>query len=157
MAEARDRDITQNRRAFHDYHIDERYEAGLQLIGSEVKSLRDGRAQLKDSYARFFGEELFLIGAHIGAYAPSSQFGHEPERPRKLLLHRREIDKMAGRVKERGYTLIPLRLYWVRGRCKVELGLARGKKAPDKRDAIRERTERREIDRAMAAGRRRGG
>jgi SsrA-binding protein len=157
MAEARDRDITQNRRAFHDYHIDERYEAGLQLIGSEVKSLRDGRAQLKDSYARFFGEELFLVGAHIGAYAPSSQFGHEPERPRKLLLHRREIDKMAGRVKERGYTLIPLRLYWVRGRCKVELGLARGKKAPDKREAIRERTERREIDRALAAGRRRSG
>jgi SsrA-binding protein len=157
MAEARDRDITQNRRAFHDYHIDERWEAGLQLIGSEVKSLRDGRAQLKDSYARFFGDELFLVGAHIGAYAPSSQFGHEPERPRKLLLHRREIDKVAGKVKERGYTLIPLRLYWVRGRCKVELGLARGKKAPDKREAIRERTERREIDRAMAAGRRRGG
>src|SRR5262245_13558671 len=156
MAEARDRDITQNRRAFHDYHVDERYEAGLQLIGSEVKSLRDGRAQLKDSYARFIGDELYLVGAHIGAYAPSSQFGHEPERARKLLLHRREIDKMAGKVKERGYTLIPLRLYWVRGRAKVELGLARGKKAPDKRDAIRERTERREIDRAMAAGRRRG-
>jgi SsrA-binding protein len=157
MAEARDRDITQNRRAFHDYHIDERFEAGLQLIGSEVKSLRDGRAQLKDSYARFVGDELYLIGAHIGAYAPSSQFGHEPERARKLLLHRREIDKMAGKVKERGYTLIPLRLYWVRGRAKVELGVARGKKAPDKREAIRERTERREIDRAMAAGRRRGG
>jgi SsrA-binding protein len=157
MTERRDRDITQNRRAFHDYHIDERYEAGLALVGSEVKSLRDGRANLKDSYARFFGEELFLVGAHIGPYAPSSQFGHAPERHRKLLLHRREIDKLAGKVKERGLTIVPLRLYWVKGRCKVELGVARGKKAHDKREAIRERTERREIDRAMSAGRRRGG
>ena len=156
MAEAPERDIAQNRRAFHDYHIDERVEAGLSLIGSEVKSLRDGRAQLKDSYARFFGDELFLVGAHISAYAPSSQFGHEPERNRKLLLHRREIDKLTSRIKERGYTLIPLRLYWVKGRCKVELGLARGKKAPDKREAIRERTDRREVDRALASARKRG-
>jgi SsrA-binding protein len=156
MAERGDRDITQNRRAFHDYHIDDRYEAGIALIGSEVKSLRDGRAQLKDSYARFVGDELFLVGAHISAYAPSSEFGHAPERDRKLLLNRHEIDKLTSKIKERGYTLVPLRLYWVRGRCKVELGLARGKKAPDKREAIRERTERREIDRAMAAGRRRG-
>jgi SsrA-binding protein len=156
MAERRDRDITQNRRAFHDYHVDERYEAGIALQGSEVKSLRDGRAQLKDSYARFFGDELFLVGAHIGAYAPSSQFGHAPERARKLLLNRRELDKLESKIKERGYTLVPLRLYWVRGRCKVELGLARGKKDPDKREAIRERTDRREVDRAMAAGRRCG-
>lgn len=156
MAERRDRDITQNRRAFHDYHVDERYEAGIALVGSEVKSLRDGRAQLKDSYARFVGDELFLVGAHIGAYAPSSQFGHQPERARKLLLNRHELDKLESKIKERGYTLVPLRLYWVRGRCKVELGLARGKKAPDKREAIRERTDRREVDRAMAAGRRRG-
>ena len=157
MAESKDRDITVNRRAFHDYHIDDRIEAGLQLIGSEVKSLRDGRAQLKDAYARFFGDELFLVGAHISTYAPSSQFGHEPERHRKLLLHRAEIDKLTSKIKERGYTLVPLRLYWVRGRCKVELGLARGKKAPDKREAIRERTDRREVDRAMAAARKRGG
>ena len=157
MAESKARDITVNRRAFHDYHIDDRVEAGLMLIGSEVKSLRDGRAQLKDSYARFFGDELFLVGAHISPYAPSSQFGHEPERHRKLLLHRSEIDKLTSKIKERGCTLIPLRLYWVRGRCKVELGLARGKKAPDKRDAIRERTDRREVDRAMAAARKRGG
>lgn len=156
MAEARDRDIVQNRRAFHDYHIDDRVEAGLVLIGSEVKSLRDGRAQLKDSYARFFGDELFLVGAHISAYAPSSQFGHEPERHRKVLLHRREIDKLTSRIKERGYTLVPLRLYWVKGRCKVELGLARGKKAPDKRDALRAQNDRREVDRAMAAARKRG-
>src|SRR5258705_10282898 len=108
-------------------------------IGSGGKSLGDGRAQFKDSYALFCGDELFLVAAHISPYAQSSQFGHEPERNRKLLLHRREIDKLTSRIKERGYTLIPLRLYWVRGRCKVELGLARGKKAPDKREALRER------------------
>ena len=154
--ESGERDITVNRRAFHDYTISERYEAGMALVGSEVKSLRDNRANLKDAYARFFGEELFLVGAHISPYGPASQFGHEPERNRKLLLHRREIDKLTSKIKERGYTLIPLRLYWVRGRAKVELGLARGKKAPDKREAIRERTDRREVDRAMAAARKRG-
>ena len=153
--EARDRDISVNRRAFHDYFIDERYEAGLMLVGSEVKSLRAGRANLKDAYARFFGEELFLVGAHISPYAPSSQFGHEPTRSRKLLLHRREIDKLRGKIQERGLTLVPLRLYWSKGRAKAELGLGRGKKFHDKREAIRERTERREVDRALAAGRRR--
>jgi SsrA-binding protein len=151
---ARDRDITVNRRAFHEYHFDDRVEAGLVLVGSEVKSLRDGRVNLKDAYARFLGDELFLIGVHISPYGPSSQFGHEPERNRKLLLHRREIDKLRGKLKERGLTLVPLRLYWVKGRAKAELGLGRGKKLHDKREAIRERTERREIDRAMAAGRR---
>ncbi len=151
---ARDRDITVNRRAFHEYHIDERVEAGLALVGSEVKSLRDARVNLKDAYARFVGDELFLIGVHISPYGPASQFGHEPERNRKLLLHRREIDKLAGKIKERGLTLIPLRLYWVRGRAKVELGLGRGKKLYDKREAIRERSEKRDVDRALAAGRR---
>jgi SsrA-binding protein len=151
---ARNRDITVNRRAFHEYHIDDRVEAGLALVGSEVKSLRDGRVNLKDAYARFVGEELFLIGVHISPYGPASQFGHDPERHRKLLLHRREIDKLRGKIKERGLTLIPLRLYWVRGRAKAELGLGRGKKMHDKREAIRERTEKREVDRAMAAGRR---
>ena len=154
--ESGERDITVNRRAFHDYTISERYEAGLALVGSEVKSLRDNRANLKDAYARFFGEELFLVGAHISPYGPASQFGHEPERNRKLLLHRRELDRLRGKIQERGLTLVPLRLYWVRGRAKVELGLGVGKKLHDKRVAIRERMERREIDRAMAAGRRRG-
>ena len=154
--ESGERDITVNRRAFHDYTISERYEAGLALVGSEVKSLRDNRANLKDAYARFFGEELFLVGAHISPYGPASQFGHEPERNRKLLLHRRELDRLHGKIQERGLTLVPLRLYWVRGRAKVELGLGVGKKLYDKRVAIRERMERREIDRAMAAGRRRG-
>jgi len=153
--EARDRDITVNRRAFHEYAFDERYEAGLMLVGSEVKSLREGRANLKDSYARFFGDELFLVGVHISPYGPSSQFGHEPERNRKLLMHRRELERLRGKIQERGLTLIPLRLYWVKGRAKAELGLGRGKKLHDKRASIRERMERRDIDRAMAAGRRR--
>ena len=148
------RDITVNRRAFHDYHIDERYEAGLALTGSEVKSLRDGRANLKDAYARFFGDELFLIGVHISAYGPASQFGHDPERSRKLLLHRRELDRLQSKIKERGLTLVPLRLYWSKGRAKAELGVAKGKKSHDKREAIRERMDRRQIDRAMAAARR---
>ena len=153
--EARERDISVNRRAFHDYYIDERYEAGLILTGSEVKSLREGRANLRDAYARFFGGELFLVGSHISPYAPASQFGHEPTRTRKLLLHRREIDRLRGKIQERGLTLVPLRLYWSKGRAKAELGLGRGKKLHDKRATIRERTERREVDRAMSAGRRR--
>jgi SsrA-binding protein len=151
---ARERDISVNRRAFHDYAIGERYEAGLVLTGSEVKSLREGRANLKDAYARFFGDELFLVGAHISPYAPASQFGHDPVRNRKLLLHRQEIERLRSRIQERGLTLVPLRLYWQKGRAKAELGLGRGKKLHDKRAAIQERTERREIDRAMAAGRR---
>jgi len=154
--EARERDITVNRRAFHDYFIDERYEAGLVLTGSEVKSLRDHRAHLKDAYARFFGDELFLVGAHINPYAPASQFGHDPIRTRKLLLHRREIERLRGKIQERGLTLVPLRLYWSKGRAKAELGVARGKKLYDKRASIRERMEHREVERAMAAGRRRG-
>jgi len=152
--EARERDITVNRRAFHDYAIGERYEAGLVLTGSEVKSLRENRAHLKDAYARFFGEELFLVGAHINPYGPASQFGHDPLRSRKLLLHRREIDRLRSRIQERGLTLVPLRLYWSKGRAKAELGLGKGKKLHDKRVAIRERMERREVDRALAAGRR---
>jgi len=157
MADSRARDITVNRRAFHDYAIGERHEAGLALTGSEVKSLRDGRANLKDAYARFFGDELFLIGAHISPYGPASQFGHDPTRKRKLLLHRRELERLHGRIKERGLTLVPLRLYWSKGRAKAEIGLAKGKKFYDKRETLRERVVQREVDRAMAAGRRRRG
>jgi SsrA-binding protein len=153
--EARERDITVNRRAFHDYAITERWEAGLVLTGSEVKSLRENRAHLKDAYARFFGEELFLVGSHISPYGPASQFGHDPIRTRKLLLHRGELDRIRARVQERGLTLVPLRLYWSKGRAKAELGLGKGKKLHDKRVAIRERMERREIDRALAGARRR--
>jgi SsrA-binding protein len=142
------RDITVNRRAFHDYHIDDRFEAGIALVGSEVKSLRDGRANLSDAYARFIGEELWLIGAHVSPYGPASLFGHDPKRDRKLLMHRRELDRLAGKVNEKGFTLVPLRLYWKEGRAKVEIGLARGKKQYDKRHAIKERDERREMERA---------
>lgn len=142
------RDITVNRRAFHDYHIDDRFEAGIALVGSEVKSLRDGRANLSDAYARFIGDELWLIGAHVSPYGPASLFGHDPKRDRKLLMHRRELDRLAGKVNEKGYTLVPLRLYWKEGRAKVEIGLARGKKQYDKRQAIKERDERREMERA---------
>jgi SsrA-binding protein len=146
---AAQRDITVNRRARHDYFIEESLEAGMMLTGSEVKSLRAGKAQLKDSYAQIKQGEIWLLNAHISEYSPSAQFGHEPTRARKLLLHRREIDRLTGKVKEQGLTLVPLRLYFRHGRAKVELGLARGKKLYDKRESIKEREVRREVDRAM--------
>jgi SsrA-binding protein len=141
--------ITINRRARHDYFIEESIEAGLVLTGSEVKSLRAGKAQLKDSYARIDHGEVWLANVHISEYNPAAQFGHEPTRKRKLLLHAREIDRLTGKTKERGLTLIPLRLYFKNGRAKVELGLARGKKQYDKRESIKERESDREVDRAM--------
>jgi SsrA-binding protein len=143
------RDIAVNRRARHEYHIEETFEAGIALLGSEVKALRQGKANLKDSYGRLEGDEVWLWNAHISPYGPASQFGHEPTRTRKLLLHRAEIGRLTGKVKERGLTLIPLRLYFKNGRAKIELALARGKKQHDKREAIKEREMRREMDRAM--------
>ncbi len=146
---AAQRDIAVNRRARHDYFIEETIEAGLVLTGSEVKSLRAGKAQLKDSYARIERGEAWLLNAHISEYSPAAQFGHDPTRRRKLLLHAREIARLAGKTKESGLTLVPLRLYFKHGRAKVELGLARGKKLYDKRESIKERESRREMDRAM--------
>ena len=143
------RDITVNRRARHDFHIEETFEAGLVLTGSEVKSLRAGKAQLKDSYGRIERGEVWLFNAHISPYAAAAQFGHEPTRSRKLLLHRRQIAHLIGKVKERGLTLVPLRLYFKDGRAKVELALARGKKLYAKREATKEREVKREMDRAM--------
>lgn len=145
------RDIAVNRRAWHDYIIDEKFEAGIMLTGSEVKALRAGKANLKDSYGRIVRNEAWLINAHISPYGPASQFGHEPTRTRKLLLHRSEIERLTTKVKERGFTLIPLRLYFKNGRVKVELGLAHGKKLYDKRAALRDREVRREVDRATKA------
>ena len=145
----RDRDIAVNRRARFEFHIEETLEAGLVLLGSEIKALREGKANLKDSFGRIEGSEAWLWNAHISPYGPASQFGHEPTRTRKMLLHREEIARLAGKVKERGLTLVPLRLYFKNGRAKVQLALARGKKQHDKRDAIREREVRREMDRAM--------
>lgn len=150
-AKRNDRDVTVNRRARHDFHIEETMEAGLVLSGSEVKSLRAGRANLKDSHARIERGEVWLWNAHISPYGPASQFGHEPTRTRKLLLHAEQISRLTGKVKERGFTLVPLRIYFKNGRAKVELGLARGKKRHDKRAAIREKEIRREMDRAIKA------
>lgn len=138
-----------NRQARHNYFIDETYEAGLVLVGSEVKSLRDGKANLVDSYAQIRHGEAFLINAHISPYAGANQFNHEPTRIRKLLLHGREIERLTGKTKERGLTLIPLKLYFKGGRAKVELGLARGKKLYDKRETLRRKVAEREVERSL--------
>jgi len=138
-----------NRQARHNYFIDETYEAGLVLLGSEVKSLRDGKANLVDSYAQIRHGEAFLINAHISPYASANQFNHEPTRTRKLLLHAGEIKRLTGKTKERGLTLIPLKLYFKDGRAKVELGLARGKKLYDKRDTLRRKVAEREVERSL--------
>ena len=143
------KDIAVNRRARHDYFIEETYEAGLVLQGSEVKSLREGRANLSDSYARIIRGEAVLINAHINPYFAASRFNHEPTRTRKLLLHKKEIERLAGKTQQRGLTLVPLRLYFKDGRAKVELGLARGKKLYDKREALRKKASQREVERAL--------
>jgi SsrA-binding protein len=141
--------IASNRKAFHEYFIEDRTEAGLVLTGTEVKSLRDGRAQLKDSYVQFRDGEAFLVGAHISPYGSGSWTNHAPERDRKLLLHRRELDRWSGAVATRGVTCVPLSLYFKGSRAKAEIALVKGKKLHDKRDAIRDRDLKREADRAM--------
>lgn len=142
-----------NRKARHDYFIDETYEAGLVLQGSEVKSLRDGKANLKDSHARILRGEAVLLNSYISPYSAANQFNHDPTRTRKLLLHKREIQRLTGKVKERGLTLVPLRLYFKDGRAKVELGLARGKKLYDKRETLRKRVAQREVERSLKSRR----
>jgi SsrA-binding protein len=142
--------ICKNRRAFRDYYVLSRYEAGMALVGSEVKSLRDGRASLgSDAYAEVKDSELFLVGCHIAEYPGANQFNHEPLRVRKLLMHKAEIRKLAIKLLERGYTLVPLQLYFAKGRAKVELGLAKGKRQYDKRAAVRQRDQARELDGEM--------
>ena len=142
--------VAENRKARHDFFVEESLEAGLALMGTEVKSLRDHRTNLRDSYARINKNgEAFLHGVHIGTYAPAGQFSHRETRPRKLLMHRREIDRLWGRVRERGYSLVPLRIYFKDGRAKVEIALAKGKHLYDKRDAIARKTTRREIERTL--------
>jgi SsrA-binding protein len=145
--------ITENRRARHDYHLLERVEAGVQLTGTEVKSLRAGGAQLGQAYAEIRGGEAWLVGASISEYAQGNLQNHRPERDRKLLLHRREIDSLAGKVGEKGLTLVPTRLYFKDGRVKVELALARGKERIDKRRDLAERDARRQIERELKARR----
>ncbi len=141
--------IAQNRKARRDYHILSTYEAGLQLRGTEVKALREGRANLKDGYARIEDGEAYLHNTHISEYAQGNQFNHDTERKRKLLLHRHEINRLRGYVNERGHTLIPLKLYFKRGKAKVELGVARGKKQFDKRRDIARRDAQREVEQAL--------
>ena len=153
-----EKEIAFNRKARHDYFIDETIEAGLVLLGAEVKSLREGRVNLRDAYARLRRSgEVVLVGVHIAPYPHASGEAPDPDRARRLLLHRREIDRLAGKVRERGYTLVPTRLYFKDGRAKVELGLARGKEKRDKREDLKRAEHRREIDRAMKARRRGGG
>lgn len=141
--------VCQNRKAYHDYHIDETVESGIALLGTEVKSLREGKANLKDSYVIIKGEEVFLLNCHISPYSHGNIMNHDPLRTRKLLLHRKEISRLAGKVIAKGYTLIPLKLYFKDSFAKVEIGLAKGKKLFEKRDTIKEREARREIERAL--------
>jgi len=140
--------ICRNRKAYFDYTIDALYEAGLVLKGTEVKSIRLGRVNIEDSYARFRDGELFLYNAHISPYPHASGENHEPDRPRKLLLHNRELKRLAGKIQEKGFTLIPLKLYFKEQVAKIELALARGKKKVDKRETIRRREMKREMERA---------
>ncbi len=145
--------IAENRRARHDYHLLERLEAGLQLTGTEVKSLREGGVQLGQAYAEIREGEAWLVGASISEYAQGNVQNHRPERDRKLLLHRREIDSLAGQVREKGLTLVPTKLYFKDGRVKVELAVARGKERIDKRRDLAERDARRQIERALKSRR----
>jgi len=144
-----DRTVATNRKAFHDYSIDETLEAGLVLVGSEIKSIRAGRVNLRDSYVAIRDGEAWLIGCHIAGYAQASYQDHDPRRRRKLLMHRREIARWRGKVDQRGYTIVPLKMYLKNNRAKVEIGLAKGKRAYDKRQTIARRDSERDIRRAI--------
>ena len=147
--------VATNRKAYHDYFIEEKFEAGIMLQGTEVKSLREGRVNLQDSYASVKGREIFLHHCHINPYSHGNIMNHEPLRTRKLLLHRKEINKLLGKTQQQGLTLIPLRIYFSkRGLAKVELGLAKGKKQHDRRETIKTREASREVERAMKGSRR---
>ncbi len=139
--------VAENRKARFNYFIEDEYEAGMVLVGTEVKSLRIGKVHLKDSYARIVKGEVFVYQMHIGAYPFAHHGNHDPLRPRKLLLHKYEIKKLYGKVNEMGYSLVPLRVYFKGGKVKIKLGLAKGKRKHDKRETIRRRDEKRELDR----------
>jgi SsrA-binding protein len=141
--------IAQNKKAYHDYHIEETFEAGIVLTGTEVKSLRAGKANLRDSYATVKEGELFLVGVHISPYEQGNVFNHEPTRDRKLLAHRREIQRLIGKIQRSGYTLVPTKLYFKDGRAKVEIGLAKGKATYDKRQDLAKKDAQRDIERAF--------
>lgn len=148
---AEEKVISVNRRAWHDYHIDETYEAGIALRGTEVKSVRARKVSLKESYAEVREGEVFIIGLHISPYEAGNQFNHDPKRTRKLLMHKAEIRRLIGKTREKGYTLIPLKIYFNdRGKVKLEIGLARGKRTYDKRQDIAKKDAERDIKRALA-------
>lgn len=148
-AEKGKKTIASNKKAFHDFFIEETYECGIELVGTEVKSLRAGKVNLRDSYAMIRGGEAFLCGVHISPYEQGNRFNHDAIRDRKLLLHKREIMRLLGYIQQKGLTLVPTELYFSNGRVKVDLGVARGKKLYDKRDAIAEKETKREIDRRL--------
>jgi SsrA-binding protein len=141
--------VATNRKAYHDYHVLETYEAGIALLGTEVKSLREGKANLKDSYAIVKNSEVFLLNCHISPYSHGNILNHDPLRTRKLLLHRKEINRLHGHITQKGLTLIPLKIYFKDGKAKVEIGLAKGKRQYEKREAIKEKESRREIERHL--------
>jgi SsrA-binding protein len=141
--------VCENRKAYHDYFIEETFEAGISLLGTEVKALREGKANLKDSYVIIKNDEAFLLNCHIGPYSHGNILNHEPLRTRKLLLHRREIERLRGKSQQRGYTIVPLKIYFKNNRAKLEIGLARGKRLFEKREAIKEREAKREIAKAL--------
>lgn len=139
--------IANNKKAYHDYFIEEKYEAGLVLHGTEVKSLRQGKCSIKESFIRIENGEMFIYGMHVSPYEKGNIFNKDPLRPKKLLLHKREIMKLLGKIKEKGYTLVPLQVYFMSGRAKIEIGLAKGKKLYDKREDIAKKDQRRESER----------
>jgi len=149
MPKGEGKQIAQNKKAYHDYFIEETYEAGIVLQGTEIKSIRAGRVNLKDSFARVQKGEVFLHNMHISPYEQGNRFNHDPLRTRKLLLHRKEINKLIGETKEQGYALVPLKLYLKNGYAKILLGLARGKKKYDKREELKKKEAKREIERAF--------
>lgn len=141
--------VATNPKARHDYHIEETFEAGMVLVGTEVKALRERRVTLRDSFGRISGEEIFLHNCHINPYSHGNITNHDPLRTRKLLLHQREINRLIGKTQQRGYSLVALKIYFKRGKAKIEMGLGRGKKAADKRETIKARMAKREMDRAL--------
>ena len=145
--------LCQNKKAFHQYFIEETFEAGIALQGTEVKSLREGQANLKDSYVQIKDEEAFLHNTHISPYPYGHQFNHDPERTRKLLLHKREIRRLFGKAQQRGYTLVPLKIYLKDGKIKIAIGLAKGKTLYDKRETLKKRSADREMEKALKGGR----
>ena len=141
--------ICQNKKAYHEYFIEETYEAGIVLVGTEVKSLRDGKAQLVDSYAVFKGDELFLLNAHISPYSHAARDNHDPTRSRKLLLHKKELQRLQGKINERGFALVPLKLYFSRGKIKAEIALVKGKKLHDKRETLKKNAMKKDVEREL--------